>query len=104
MAIRMRLGTRAAREDWLGQMILGKVDVEDIKLALGLRVQHAAREGRDGGGAGWQLMENMAACKYEGIDGFALLHQDLEALAAALPSTTVPTMSSATAGLDKSAG
>lgn len=28
-----------------------------MKLALGLRIQHAARQGLDGDGAGWALMQ-----------------------------------------------
>jgi hypothetical protein len=33
------------------------VDLEEMKLALGLRIQHAARAGMDGDGAGWTLMQ-----------------------------------------------
>ena len=37
--------------------LVGQVDVEEMKLALGLRIQHAARQGLDGDGAGWNLMQ-----------------------------------------------
>lgn len=36
---------------------LSQVDLEEMKLALGLRIQHAARAGMDGDGAGWDLMQ-----------------------------------------------
>ena len=35
----------------------GQVDLEEMKLALGLRIQNAARAGMDGDGAGWTLMQ-----------------------------------------------
>ena len=36
-----------------------QVDIEELKLALGLRIQHAARAGMDGDGVGWTLMEEI---------------------------------------------
>ena len=42
--------TAQARAAWLGELAAGKVDVEELKLALGLRAQHAARAGLDGDG------------------------------------------------------
>eukprot|EP00931_Biecheleriopsis_adriatica_P000645 TRINITY_DN100735_c0_g1_i1.p1 TRINITY_DN100735_c0_g1~~TRINITY_DN100735_c0_g1_i1.p1 ORF type:complete len:185 (-),score=34.79 TRINITY_DN100735_c0_g1_i1:27-581(-) len=87
MAIRRQLSSVEVRKAWLKDLTSGKVDVEDLKLALGLRIQHAARQGMDGDGAGWQLMSDMAACKYEGDSGLTLLQQDLEKLASRLPAT-----------------
>eukprot|EP00913_Durusdinium_trenchii_P003285 g3040.t1 len=80
MALRERLDTREThgeqRETWLKRLESGQVDVEEMKLALGLRIQHAARQGLDGDGAGWALMQDMAACKYEGSDGQKLLKEE----------------------------
>lgn len=42
----------------LGAAELSQVDLEEMKLALGLRIQHAARAGMDGDGAGWDLMQD----------------------------------------------
>ena len=41
----------------------GQVDLEEMKLALGLRIQHAARAGMDGDGAGWILMQEQRLTK-----------------------------------------
>eukprot|EP00439_Symbiodinium_sp_Y106_P071690 s50_g12.t4 len=80
MALRERLASGKEREAWLRRLLAGQVDVEELKLALGLRIQHAARQGLDGDGAGWQLMTDMAACKYEGADGEAVLKEEITVL------------------------
>mmetsp|Transcript_103823 Transcript_103823/g.323606 ORF Transcript_103823/g.323606 Transcript_103823/m.323606 type:complete len:139 (-) Transcript_103823:67-483(-) len=86
MALRSRLGSEEVRQAWLEDLVSDKVDVEDLKLALGLRIQHAARQGMDGQGAGWQLMQDMVACKYEGPSGEQALRQDLLQLGDRLPA------------------
>eukprot|EP00930_Biecheleria_cincta_P043333 TRINITY_DN29773_c0_g1_i1.p1 TRINITY_DN29773_c0_g1~~TRINITY_DN29773_c0_g1_i1.p1 ORF type:complete len:188 (-),score=31.67 TRINITY_DN29773_c0_g1_i1:197-760(-) len=91
MQVRARLSSEEIRRAWLSDVVDGTVDVEDIKLALGLRIQHAARQGMDGNGAGWQLMQDMAACKYEGQDGVSKLQADLENLASKLPAAEAET-------------
>ncbi|CAK8987549.1 unnamed protein product [Durusdinium trenchii] len=88
MALRERLDTREQRETWLKRLESGQVDVEEMKLALGLRIQHAARQGLDGDGAGWALMQDMAACKYEGSDGQKLLKEDLDQLTKVITGTS----------------
>lgn len=85
MELRARLATQEIRQRWVTDLIADKVDVEELKLALGLRIQHAARQGIDGNGAGWELMNNMVACKYEGQQGEELLAKDLDVLALRLP-------------------
>eukprot|EP00434_Breviolum_minutum_P021776 symbB.v1.2.019221.t1/scaffold1565.1/size111341/8 len=80
MALRERLDTQEQREAWATRLKSGEVDIEELKLALGLRIQHAARAGMDGDGVGWTLMQDMAACKYEGSDGQKLLKEDLDRL------------------------
>mmetsp|Transcript_44683 Transcript_44683/g.83433 ORF Transcript_44683/g.83433 Transcript_44683/m.83433 type:complete len:178 (-) Transcript_44683:8-541(-) len=89
MALRERLASVRAREAWLQRLLAGEVDVEELKLALGLRIQHAARQGMDGDGAGWQLMQEMAACKYEGAGGNDKLKQDLDNLSSRLPDVSI---------------
>mmetsp|Transcript_69928 Transcript_69928/g.154220 ORF Transcript_69928/g.154220 Transcript_69928/m.154220 type:complete len:172 (+) Transcript_69928:24-539(+) len=84
MALRERLDTREQRASWAQRLESGEVDLEEMKLALGLRIQHAARAGMDGDGAGWTLMQDMAACKYEGSDGPKLLKEDLDQLISAI--------------------
>eukprot|EP00419_Tripos_fusus_P076744 CAMPEP_0172889130 /NCGR_PEP_ID=MMETSP1075-20121228/138067_1 /TAXON_ID=2916 /ORGANISM="Ceratium fusus, Strain PA161109" /LENGTH=172 /DNA_ID=CAMNT_0013743119 /DNA_START=45 /DNA_END=563 /DNA_ORIENTATION=+ len=84
MGLRRKLQTHFAREEWLQDLKAGKADIEELKLALGLCIQHAAREGIDGNGMGWQLMMDMAACKFEGKSGVEALRQDLSRLCANL--------------------
>ncbi|CAJ1418681.1 unnamed protein product [Effrenium voratum] len=84
MALRSRLRSKVQRQTWLDRLEEGELDAEELKLALGLRIQHAARANADGNGRGWQLMQDMAAVKYEGPDGPQLLKEDLDQLADAL--------------------
>uniref|UniRef100_A0A0G4HXH7 Uncharacterized protein n=1 Tax=Chromera velia CCMP2878 TaxID=1169474 RepID=A0A0G4HXH7_9ALVE len=87
MKLRGRLNrSRDVREEWIIELVEGRVSLEEAKLALGLRIQHAARAGIDGSGAGFLLMQEMAACKYEGQQGEENLCRDLEALTEILPS------------------
>ena len=82
--LRARLNAdAAAREAWIKRLAAGEVDIEEAKLALGLRAQKARRQRVDGDGLGWRLMEDLAACKFEGRDD--LLAEDCERLIAALP-------------------
>eukprot|EP00441_Pelagodinium_beii_P026496 CAMPEP_0197670438 /NCGR_PEP_ID=MMETSP1338-20131121/74572_1 /TAXON_ID=43686 ORGANISM="Pelagodinium beii, Strain RCC1491" /NCGR_SAMPLE_ID=MMETSP1338 /ASSEMBLY_ACC=CAM_ASM_000754 /LENGTH=135 /DNA_ID=CAMNT_0043250175 /DNA_START=87 /DNA_END=494 /DNA_ORIENTATION=+ len=87
MGVRQKLHSSSVRKQWIEELVNGQVDIEEVKLALGLRIQHAARQGMDGDGAGWKLMTDMAACKYEGLDGPSQLQADLEQLAERLPAT-----------------
>ena len=59
-------------------------------MVLALRFQRAAREGKDGNGRGWNIMCNMAECKYEG-EGISLLIEDLQACVEHLPSDLMAT-------------
>ena len=56
--LRARLNAdAAAREAWIKRLAAGEVDLEEAKLALGLRAQKARRQRVDGDGLGWRLME-----------------------------------------------
>uniref|UniRef100_A0A7S1TQ55 Uncharacterized protein n=2 Tax=Phaeomonas parva TaxID=124430 RepID=A0A7S1TQ55_9STRA len=74
--------TKKSRLSWAERVVRGEVDMLEVTLALGLRIQHAARAGMDGDGAGWNLMMNLAACIYEDDD--VALHVDLKRLVGAL--------------------
>uniref|UniRef100_A0A7S1TP55 Uncharacterized protein n=2 Tax=Phaeomonas parva TaxID=124430 RepID=A0A7S1TP55_9STRA len=82
MALREKLRTKKSRLSWAERVVRGEVDMLEVTLALGLRIQHAARAGMDGDGAGWNLMMNLAACIYEDDD--VALHVDLKRLVGAL--------------------
>jgi len=84
MGVRSKLSTTDIRMAWLADLEDGNVDIEEFKLALGLRMQQAARQGMEGDGAGLDLMQDMAKCKYEAESGEALLAADLRLLIKAL--------------------
>lgn len=82
--LRTKLSTVGAREGWVEAAVAGEVDLDEMKLALALRIQHARRAGTDGNGVGWRLMSAMAQCKYEGADGISALSEDALKLCEAL--------------------
>eukprot|EP00971_Amphidinium_carterae_P080454 1592083-Amphidinium_carterae.1 len=84
MALRARLRTEPTRKTWITAALQDKstISLDELKLALCLRVQHAARQGIDGDGAGWQLMCLMAECAYE--DDLDRLEADIQSLNARL--------------------
>ena len=84
--LRRKLDTIEKREDFCKSVLENKEDVEDIKLCLALRFQRASREGKDGCGKGWEIMQNMADCQYETEEGIENLRYELETLAAKLPN------------------
>jgi hypothetical protein len=91
MKLRNRLDSADKRDQFIVGIINGKADfnLEDVKLALALRFQNAARESIAGGREGYEIMEKMANRKYENGNGDTkgedLLLTDLEALISILP-------------------
>ena len=72
MKIRSRLSTEEARSNFLFTVFAGQADLEEMKLALALKCQAARNMGYDD--QNWeQLMDEMAACRFEGAEGPALL-------------------------------
>ena len=86
MSTRAGLGTKQKRTAWIENCSKGEIDVEEMKMVLALRFQRASREGKDGCGAGWNIMCDMADCKYEGgEDNLVKLKDDLCVLIDKLP-------------------
>ena len=68
MKIRSDLSTAEARKNFLFTVFAGTADPEDAKLALALKCQRARNLRYDD--KDWEgLMEDMAACKFEGETG-----------------------------------
>eukprot|EP00596_Hydrurales_sp_CCMP1899_P009351 CAMPEP_0119041864 /NCGR_PEP_ID=MMETSP1177-20130426/14015_1 /TAXON_ID=2985 /ORGANISM="Ochromonas sp, Strain CCMP1899" /LENGTH=156 /DNA_ID=CAMNT_0007008237 /DNA_START=167 /DNA_END=637 /DNA_ORIENTATION=- len=92
MLLRNRLDSADKRDQFIVGIINGskEFNLEDIKLALALRFQCAARESIAGGREGYEIMEKMAKRKYENGNGDTkgedLLQTDLEALLTILPA------------------
>ena len=82
MALRQSLGTSDRREEFMRSLAenSGTISVDDLKLALALRFQRASHEGIVGSKEGNRIMRNMAALKYENVDGEASLLRDLNTL------------------------
>jgi len=81
MELRGRLNkSEGARIEWLKELVDDEGKVEEAKLALGLRVQRARWQNKDGDGRGWTIMEGMVDLKYEG-DGAKILGKDCNDLA-----------------------
>lgn len=87
MKIRQRLSTTEKREYFISCIVSGTdtFSSEDIKLTLALRFQRASREGIAGSKEGYNIMNKMAACKYETAVGEIELIDDLESLVKLLP-------------------
>lgn len=88
MKLRRRLATIDQRTDFIAS-IVGESDdfnLEDVKLALALRFQRAARERIVGSEQGYKIMDKMATLKYENAEGEAYLQRDLENLSSILPT------------------
>lgn len=61
---------RQARNSFLFSVFAGVAELDDIKMALALKCQRARNLGYDANDGRWEaLMEEMAACKFEGADG-----------------------------------
>ena len=92
MITRQKFGTEASRSAYIQRLgkasSISDVDLEELKMVLALRFQRAAREGKDGSGRGWDIMCNMAECKYEN-EGISLLGGDLQACIENLPKGLV---------------
>ena len=73
MKVRSSLSTPEVRIQFLQDNAAGDVDMEDAKMALALKCQRARNVGYDDRGKWELLMEEMAACKFEGEDGEKLL-------------------------------
>jgi hypothetical protein len=70
MRIRSELSTPESRIKFLQDNAAEAVPLEDAKMALALGCQRARNLGYDLPGKPWELlMEDMAACKFEGEDG-----------------------------------
>ncbi|KAK3271326.1 hypothetical protein CYMTET_20316 [Cymbomonas tetramitiformis] len=68
-SLRQKLAKEKARRKWLNSLACNPALVpwEEVKLALALLWQKAARERRDGGLTGWGfVLEQMSAARYEG--------------------------------------
>ena len=89
MTTRKKFDSSAERKAYLsaiGQQDVGTgLDVEELKMVLALRFQFASRQGKDGCGTGWNIMCEMAECKYEG-SSVHLLREDLQVIADKLPA------------------
>ena len=69
MKVRGALSTPEERSQFLFLVFAGQAPYEDIKMALALKCQHARNLGYDDEQRSWEgLMEEMAACKFEGPD------------------------------------
>ena len=70
MRVRDSLSTPEKRTQFLQDNAANSADLEDAKMALALSCQRARNIGYDLPGRPWEgLMEDMAACKFEGEDG-----------------------------------
>lgn len=92
MTTRQKFGTETSRNAYIQNLgkasSISEVDIEELKMVLALRFQRAAREGKDGNGRGWDIMCNMAECKYE-KEGIDLLKGDLQTCIENLPKDLV---------------
>ena len=79
MRVRSLLSTPEVRQGFLQKTASGEVDFEEAKMALALKCQRARNLGYDLIGEQWRgnswetLMDEMAACKFEGEGGEELL-------------------------------
>ncbi len=92
ISVRNNLRTTTSRENFIAGCLDDRIDIEEIKMVLALRFQMAARQGKDGNGIGWNIMNEMADCKYESEDGIRLLCADLNELITKLPSKLTDTV------------
>ena len=70
MRVRSALATRASRQSFLDAAAAGSADLETVKMALALKCQRARNHGYDSADGRWEeLMEDMAACAFEGEGG-----------------------------------
>jgi membrane associated rhomboid family serine protease len=68
MKVRGALSTPEARNSFLFMVFSGRAPLETVKMALALKCQRARNFGYDD--CGWEgLMDEMAACKFEGEEG-----------------------------------
>lgn len=93
MTTRGKLRSKEERQKWLEALAVNSVDPEEMKMVIALRMQLASRQGKDGCGAGWNLMCDMADCKYEDSGGIEALKGDLEILRDKLPDHLVTSVS-----------
>ena len=93
MLVRTKLETKEERKRWIEALAVDAVGIEEMKLVIALRMQVASRQGKDGCGIGWNLMCDMADCKYEDDAGTEILKEDLEILRDKLPRHLVMTVS-----------
>ena len=80
MKVRKNLRSEGQRESYIQELRRGDVDIESFKISFALRCQCAFREGCDGDGFGFFLMNKMAGCNYEQANGRLLLQRDLAEL------------------------
>ena len=92
ISVRSSLQSPTSRERFIAKCVNNQIDIEEIKMVLALRFQMAARQGKDGNGIGWNIMNQMADCKYESENGITLLCTDLNELINKLPSELTNTI------------
>lgn len=85
MVLRKKMKTQKEREEFCEKALLGEVTYDELTLVLALRFQRAAREGKDGCGKGWEIMNKLADCVYEVKEGSVELQEDLYSLIDKLP-------------------
>ena len=71
--VRAQFAKRHRRTSFMAWAKCGTVDAGDLKMALALSCQRARNLGYDENGKWESLMDEMAACRFEGAEGPALL-------------------------------
>ena len=100
MKVRGALATPEARKSFLFLVFAGQAPIETVKMALALKCQRARNMGYDSPQRGWEeLMEEMAACRFEGSDGEELLCQAIRSRLATPPPE--PLAGTAGAGINQ---
>ena len=85
-ALSERLGTKAAREEWIQGLIEGGTDWQEVKLGLAMLWEKAAKEGRDGGPLGYPMaLTRLLEGIYDEPDGDEMLVADIEARLTQVP-------------------
>ena len=89
MKVREALHSPESRKSFLFMVFSGMAPLETVKMALALKCQRARNLGYDSNGSWEGLMEQMAACEFEGEGGEAALCAAIRARLANPPSAPV---------------
>ncbi|CAE7511786.1 ASPH [Symbiodinium pilosum] len=85
-ALSGRLSTETARKEWMQGLREGSTDWEEVKLALSLLWEKAAKEGRDGGPFGYPMaLTRLLEGIYDEPDGDEMLIADIDARLTQVP-------------------